>query len=79
MSRAEFDTGFPAELGDPASYPYSERRGSGNVCSLWHTWAMETHIQRLYERCDNLLALALKQQREIEELQSSSQPKGGTP
>jgi len=47
------------ELGDPGDQEYSCHEISG-----WTTWQMESHIERLYERCNALLR-RLNEQEEI--------------
>lgn len=39
-------------LGIPADYAYSRQE---HTVIGWHTWSVESHLSRLYIRCDALL------------------------
>ena len=43
------------ELGHPENQVYSCHNTDGISSKRWRTWHVESHIERLYERCDALL------------------------
>lgn len=56
-------------LGDPAGHAYSKRHFLGCCSGSWETWNIPSHLERLYQRCDELLTVNEELRRRVEELE----------
>ena len=52
-------------LKHPADHSYSCYNNDGASAKYWRTWDMESHIERLYKRCDSLLQRLSEQEKLI--------------